>query len=333
MTVAARVTFRRARHDDLDACIHIWRTGIDDYQGRLNMPPMPADTSHLGRLLSHVLATDPERFWVAEDPGDVEGVVGFASATVRGSTWFLGMLFVDPGAQRDGLGTALLERAIVGRELLQGERVDIAGAIAGEDGVPIDRWGTCTDAAQPISNALYSRVGIVPRVPIWRLSGELRESAPLPSLPRGFTGTPFEDIAGGREGHRRLADVVNAIDDAVLGFEHPLDHAWLRREGLRGVLVSDEGGRPVGYGYASAVGRVGPIAALDPVLLAPIAGHVFEVIPANGARAAWIPGTAAGLFRDLMRAGLRLDGFPGLLCWADDRPPFDRYVPISLALL
>jgi hypothetical protein len=35
----------------------------------------------------------------------------------------------------------------------------------------------------------------------------------------------------------------------------------------------------------------------------------------------------------LLEAGLRLEGFPALLCWTRPFASFDRYVPISLALI
>jgi hypothetical protein len=35
----------------------------------------------------------------------------------------------------------------------------------------------------------------------------------------------------------------------------------------------------------------------------------------------------------LLRAGLRLESFPALLCWTEPLAPFDRYLPITLALV
>ena len=37
--------------------------------------------------------------------------------------------------------------------------------------------------------------------------------------------------------------------------------------------------------------------------------------------------------RALLDAGLRLDGFPGIVCWSRPDHPFERYLPISLALV
>jgi hypothetical protein len=52
-----------------------------------------------------------------------------------------------------------------------------------------------------------------------------------------------------------------------------------------------------------------------------------------GPVAMWVPGTADRATRALLDAGLRFDGFPGLICWSRPDHPFERYVPISLALV
>jgi GNAT superfamily N-acetyltransferase len=328
--VSRAVQYRPARPADLDACTHIWRRGIDDYQGRLNQPPIGMDLGTLRSLFAHLLSTDPDRFWVATHAPDTplaygealdeEGRwrVGFGSATVRDGIWFLGMLFVLPGLQATGIGRALLDRTLAGD---------------GRAGAPAVR-GTCTDAAQPISNALYARHGLIPRVPIWRLTGELRQPAMLPTLPDGCAATPFSaDLDAGPEAAARLRDAIARLDRATLGAAHPADHEMLRRDGREGWLVRDGGGRPVGYGYAGGTGRLGPLAAIDPSLVGPLLGMLSRTIPTHGERTIWLPTTCDDARRALLAAGLRLDGFPGLLCWSRPEHPFDRYVPISLALL
>lgn len=312
MAAPAAAQVRTATESDLDACCAIWKAGIDDYQGRLNLPAVPDDLSGLRRLLVHLLATDPHRFVVATE---AQEVVGFASATVRGDLWFLSMLFVRPDRQASGLGQVLLD------------------ATRGGDLASIRRFGTCTDSAQPISNAIYARLGLVPRVPIWRLTGEVHDRGAFPGLPPAATIEPFESIAERPDGHRALAGVVNDLDRQVIGLEHPADHALLRGDERRGFLLRAVDGRPLGYGYASAIGRVGPIAAIDPSLVAPLLAWLLASVPANGSRAVWLPTTAGEAFTAALRAGLRLDGFPGLICWSSSDHPFERYVPISLALV
>ncbi len=327
------VAYRPAHEADVGACTRVWKAGIDDYQGRLNQPPMPDDLAPLGRLLAHLLVTDPDRFWVAtrEVAGSAQ-VIGFAAASLREDLWFLAMLFVDPAAQGGGVGQALMDRAQAGRD------VDPGGPAVPRPDAPLDtairRWGMCTDAVQPISNGLYARRGMVPRIPIWRLFGEVRRWAALPTVPRTLEVVPFEAIASnGPEGHRRLGETINALDREIVGSAHGADHAYLRREGRAGFMIRERGGRPLGYAYGSGVGRLGPVAALDPSLHPMLIGAAIRETPIAGSVALWVPGTADIATRALLDAGLRLDGFPGLICWSSADTPFDRYVPISMALV
>ena len=333
MPPPAAVRYRPGIEADLEDCMRIWRVGIEDYQGRLNQPAMPDDLAPLRRLLLHLLTTDPDRFWVAEhsDSGGTGGIVGFASASLREGLWFLALLFVDPARQADGIGQALMDRAQAGRD------VDPGGPAIPTPDDPLDSgihtWGMCTDAVQPISNGLYARRGMVPRIPIWRLFGEVRRWSAVPRLPDTLTAVPFEAVEGASaDGPTRLAATLDAFDRELLGAAHPVDHAFLRRDGRIGFLVRDRGGATVGYAYGSGIGRLGPVAAVDPELLPALIGTVIRDTPALGAVALWVPGTAASAMRGLLDAGLRIDGFPGVICWSRADHPFDRYLPISLAI-
>jgi hypothetical protein len=334
------VAYRPAGVDDLDACCGVWKAAVDDYQSRLAQPAMPEDLAPLRRLLAHALATDPDRFWVAtrraeDDDGTLrDEVIGFTSATVREGLWFLAMLFVRPGLQAGGVGQALMDRAQAGRD------ADPGGPAVPSPDAPLDSgihtWGMCTDAAQPISNALYARRGMVPRIPVWRLIGEVHRWSALPALPASLEAVPFERLvaAGGPDGHRRLAELVNGLDRELIGSAHPEEHAYLRREGRTGFLVRDRGDGAVrGYVYGSGGGRLGPVAALDPALHPALLGVAVRETPMLGAVAMWTPGSADLATRALLDAGLRIDGFPGLVCWSRRDHPFERYVPVSLALV
>lgn len=332
-------TYRPARPDDLAGCARVWWAGLHDYLARLNAAEgLSTDLTTVERLYAHLLETDPGGFWVATRPGgdqpdDVPGaagqgidaadrtteqVVGFGSALVRSRVWFLSMLFVDPGEQAAGVGSELFRRTM-----------------AAATGTTVR--ATITDAAQPISNALYAREGIVPRMPLYRMVGRPGRPGTIGSLPAGVSATMFDMVvreAGSFEaGHRLLAEIVGEIDETVLGYAHPADHAFLRREGRVGLLYRDALGHPIGYGYTSVVGRVGPIAVRDEALLAPIVDHVLEAVRPAGASALWVPGSAGPLFAALLRAGLRLDGFPTLLCWSAPFADFTRYVPAAPGLL
>jgi GNAT superfamily N-acetyltransferase len=326
------ISFRPGREADLDGCIRTWRAALEGYQAGLGLPPIPDDPGPLRRLLRHLRTTDPDRFWVAED-AEADRIVGFCSATVRGGLWYLAMLFVDPGSQARGVGTALLDRAQAGRD------VDPGGpAVPGPDD-PLDSgiraWGMCTDSGQPVSNGLYARRGMVPRIPVWRMAGEPRRWSAIPALPASLESIPFDGLAAdGSDGARRLAADVDALDIEILGAARPADHEYLRRDGRSGFLVRDRGsGRALGYAYGSSVGRLGPVAALDPALHPALLGTLIRETPVLGPVAIWVPGSAVAATRALLDAGLRFDGLPALVCWSDAPDPFGRYVPISLALV
>jgi GNAT superfamily N-acetyltransferase len=279
---------------------------------------MAAAPGPLIAMLDHLRSTDPEGFLVAirEGAAGAEHVVAFASAIRREHVWFLAMLFVHPSEQARGLGRGLLD------------------AVLPPAGDPA-ALATCTDAAQPISNALYSRYGIVPRVPVLELVGR-PDRTRLAPLPAGICAVPFELLAGGPAdgpGPRRLAAAVAALDRAILGYAHPQDHAFLAATARLGYLYEAGDGRIVGYGYTSQVGRVGPLAVEDETLLPGVVGHLLGAVQPAGAFSAWVPGAAGRAVSALLESGLRIEDFPALLCW--DRPfaDFSRYVPITLAVL
>jgi hypothetical protein len=233
----------------------------------------------------------------------------------RDAVWFLSMLFVLPEAQAAGIGKRLLALLMPppGSATLV----------------------TCTDAAQPISNGLYASLGMVPRMPLLRLVGLAERPTELPSLPEGVRAIGFDEVDrdGDRIGGAALDDEIAALDRDAVGFDHPVDHAMVRTEGRMGFLFLGPDGGPVGYGYASEAGRVGPIAVRDSALLGPVIGHLVTTVRPRGAFGLWLPGAVEGTVGPLLRAGFRLEGFPCLLCW--DRPfaDFARYVPISPGLL
>ena len=320
------VRLRPATDADLPTCGEIWRDALNDYMGRLNLPEIPPELGSIERLHRHLHAADPEGFWVAvrDEPGGGGGgrrgdaperPLAFASAVRRDSLWFLSMLFVRPGEQGNGLGTRLLEH------LLPGDDAILA---------------TATDTAQPVSNALYARYGMVPRMPLLALVGRPQRYDAFGQLPSGVTPVPFASIAAGPPdggGHRELAAAVDGLDRELAGFSHPQDHRFLRTEGRTGFLYRGPDGTPLGYGYASEVGRVGPVTVRDEALVAPVLGHLLSAVQPRDASAVWVPGHADRAVVPLLEAGFRLDGFPVLLGWSRPFADFRRYLPISPGLL
>ena len=312
-TAAGTHVLRPATADDLPVCAAIWRESINDYLGRLAQPEFPDDLGPILRLYGHLRSTDPERFLVAERDGAIDA---FTVATVRGDVWFLSMLFVRPEVQARGLGRALLAAV--------SPPVGWAGARA-----------TATDSVQPISNGLYASLGMVPRVPLLRLVGFPERRDAFPPLPQGLEAIRFDEVDGGEDGLERSAlhAELSALDREAAGFDRAADRPLLDRENRIGFLYRAADGAAVGYAFAAESGRVGPVAVREEALLGPMLGHLLGAVRARGAFAVWVPGTAGEAVVPLLRAGLRIDGFPCLLCW--DRPfgDFGRYLPMSPGLL
>ena len=311
------LVFRAATEDDIPRCAEVWRTATNHYITALNQPELPDDLSIIAKLYVHLRATDPERFIVAaaadpDQPG-AERVVAFAVALQRDHVWFLSMLFVLPDVQLRGLGRELLRRVLPHN-----------GAITVR--------ATATDSAQPISNALYSTYGIVPRMPLFSLIGLPSRLDDFEPLPSGVTPVAFASIVDS-DGHQRLATSVDALDRELLGFTRSVDHRFMREQDRRGWLFLGPDGAALGYGYSSPSGRLGPILVRDPDLLGAALGHLLGAVEPRGPFLTWIPGAADRALLPALAAGLRLDPFPILLCW--DRPPtdFERYLPISPGML
>ena len=321
---SAELTYRPALPSEIAACAEIWRTSINDYIVPLGQHEIPPETNPVTRLFTHLQATDPDRFVVATTTGrsddsrraTEERVVAFVSAIVRERLWYLSMLFVLPELQGAGVGRELLSHVMPS----DGE---IARA-------------TATDSAQPISNALYATYGITPRTPLLNLVGLPDRPAAFGALPSGIAPIAFEQIATGPadgQGRGELELAIDRLDRELFGAAHPQDHRYLRAEGRHGWLYQGPDGQPVGYGYAGEAGRVGPVAARDQELLAPILGHLMSAVVPRGAFAVWIGGAADRALAPALQAGFRLEPFPVLVCW--DRPfaDFSRYLPSSPGLL
>jgi GNAT superfamily N-acetyltransferase len=81
-----------------------------DLAARLHEDPSPTGDPAASHLrIRHLARTDPGGAWLAEEDGQV---VGAALALVREGLWGLSLLVVRPAAQSQGIGRALLARAL-----------------------------------------------------------------------------------------------------------------------------------------------------------------------------------------------------------------------------
>ena len=283
---------------DIPAMLEVFFRANEDLDQQRGRAPQPRNAAQLELHFEHLLGTDPESAYVADDRGRI---VAFGMVMRRGAEAYLSFLFVEPRWQGHGVGRAVLAACLEG---------------AGEG---VAHVSVCAEANQPVSTGLYAKMGMVPRTPIYLLRGALSDEA-LPTVPESVGRHPVR------------AEDVAAFDRELMGYERPQDHAFWARE-RTGALFTDEGGAVLGYGYAHPSGRIGPVAAADPADLPRFVGYLVRLTDVLEGRQLVVPGPASTILVPLLRAGLRIDGTPAIHLAQSPGPAFDRYIPMSYALL
>ena len=278
--------------------LEVFFHAIEDLDQQRGRPAQPRNAAPLELHIGHLLGTDPESCYVADDHGRI---VAFGVVLRRGADAFLSFLFVEPAWQSRRVGRAVLDACIVG---------------AGEG---VERLSTCAEANQPVSTGLYAKLGMAPRTPLYLIRGSLPDDA-LPTIPESVRRRPV------------TAEAVAGFDRALLGYERPADHAFWARE-RTGALFTNEAGMVLGYGYAHRSGRIGPVAALEPSYLPAFVGYLVRLTDVLEGRQLVVPGPASTILVPLLQAGLIIDGTPAIHCAEGPGPRFDRYIPMSYALL
>jgi Acetyltransferase (GNAT) family len=277
---------------DIAACVDVFYTADEALTLSRNLPVMPRNPEAIDRIFRHVSESTPQRSWLAEHDGSI---AGFGMAVDRDDLTFLSFLFVRPDAQAAGLGATLYAKSMPD----SGYR------------------GTCIWSVQPISAALYARNGLVPRVPMYTLTGRPRQ--PLPRLRDGLSLSPIEQAE------------IDQLDREVLGFTRAVDHVAWQSWDRRPSALREEG-RLVGYGYAQPAGRIGPAVVRNGADLLPLIGALMDRIEPVEDWMVHVPGPAAEPFAVLLQAGMRFDGPPIVFCATEPRIDHSRYLPATFAL-
>jgi GNAT superfamily N-acetyltransferase len=289
---------REASAADVPAMLEVFFHAVEDLDAKRGKALQPRNATPLEMHFGHLLGTDPHSCYVADDHGRI---IAFGIVMRRGTEAFLSFLFVEPSWQGRRIGRGVLDACIRG---------------CGEG---VEHIATCAEANQPVSTGLYAKLGMAPRTPIYLLRGGLRDGA-LPELPIGIERRPV------------AAEAVAAFDRELVGHERPQDHAFWARE-RQGALFLDGQGSVLGYGYAHASGRIGPVAAAEPAYLPAFIGYLVRITEVLEGRQLVVPGPAISALQPLLDAGLRIDGTPAVYCAQGPGPALDRYVPMSFALL
>lgn len=229
------LVYRRARAEDLAPSDALVVASINDLTERHGFGSMATGSPPNFQLFS--LNDDPEGLWIAEDGGHI---LGFAWSWVCGDVWFLAQLFVDPAQQGRGIGNELLKRTL--------EHARKSKAV---------HKALITFTFNRVSQGLYIRHGLFPRIPIYFLGAGEKEMRRLPES--RLRGIPIDDASTHMT---KLAE----IGTCAVGVAREKHHRYLLSEpGTTGVMLH-AGSECVGYAYVNANGHVGPLAVSSLVL-------------------------------------------------------------------
>jgi ribosomal protein S18 acetylase RimI-like enzyme len=295
------IDFRPARADDLQPAQELVVRSINDLTERHGFGPMATVRPPDFQLFS--LKDDPDGLWVAEANGDI---IGCALSWVCGELWFLAELFVAPGRQGRGVGNELLARTFA--------HATKAGAT---------NKSLITFTFNVVSQGLYIRHGLLPRLPIY-LCSVARDALASHLQEKKLHTRPIEPTAS------HLGTLVQ-LDVSTLGVSREKHHRYLLNDSaMKGVFLYD-GAECMGYAYVSATGHVGPVA----VSQAKAMGSAFrtaldlalDLARVGGAAqiSAFLPGTSEAM-RIAVEQRMRI-AFPMVLLSTRDFGDWTRYLP------
>jgi len=290
-------TIRPARADELQAAEALVVHSINDLTRRHGFGAMASLRPASFQLFSH--RDDPGGLWVAEADGEI---VGFAFSWVCGTFWFLAELFVSPDQQGRGIGDALLKRTF--------DHASKAGA---------QNKALITFAFNTVSQGLYIRHGLYPRLPIYFYKADAKAV-------RQHGGETLRHVEIGDTDEDR--EQLTQLDTSVLGFSRDKHHRFLLGDtSTRGAFLYANAAC-IGYAYFNSSGHVGPLAVSEPGLMGPGLATALKLAAEGGASdiSAFLPGTGEAALSTAAAHGMRIT-FPMVLLSAREFGDFSRYLP------
>lgn len=291
------LVFRPASVDELAHAEELVVRSINDLTTRHGFGAIA--TSRTPDFQAFCLRDDPRGAWLAEDDGEI---AGFALSWVCDRLWFLAELFVAPGRQGQGIGNELLERTL--------QHASHAGAI--------DK-SLITFAFNVVSQGLYVRHGLLPRLPIHLCSAE-RASLARHAQGPALRTMPIRKTAADLE-------TLRQIDVATLGVSREKHHRYLLDDSTMEGVFLEEGGECVGYAYVAATGHIGPLAVLHTgAVPGAFRAALAMAIAGNAKRiSVFVPGTSDALAITASQ-GMRF-ALPMVLMSTRDCGDWTRYLP------
>ncbi len=290
------IVYRPARQQELERAEELVASSINDLTQRHGFGPMaslrPPD------FQSFSLQDDPDGLWIAEDDGEV---LGFAFSWVCGEMWFLAELFVAPARQGSGIGNELLKRTMEhARKSNATNKVLI------------------TFAFNTVSQGLYIRHGLFPRLPLYLLK-----------VPRDVLLTRLQESKF-RVAPIEIADLrsLAAIDAHALGTSRDKHHRYLLADGATKAVVLRAGDEFVGYAYVSRDGQIGPLAVTRTDAMGAAFQTALKLAAESGASqiSAFVPGISEAVLGVAVAHGMRIT-FPMMLMSSRDFGDWNCYLP------
>ena len=294
------ILYRPARETDLAPAQELITASINDLTQRHGFGAIAAVRPPTFQL--HALADDPRGLWIAEDEGRI---LGAAFSWLCGDLWFLAELFIDPATQGAGVGGQLLSRVFA--------QADAAGAKS---------RALITFAFNTVSQGLYARHGLYPRLPLLMLSGDrATAAAALPATQ--LHSERIEDIDA-------LAAALDTLDIGALGISRAKHRRLLFEDPAMTGYVFRRGKACIGSAWIAGSGHVGPLAAASREDMAEVLAAALAIAVRGQSKrvSALVPGHSESALALAMQAGMRMT-LPMVLASNRDFGDWRLYLPRS----